>query len=224
VTNVLTPQNVGIAVAGLLTLAVLSYLIRATLLYQVTQHVFVGITAGYALVVAYHQVLLPKLVYPLAEAPGRQPGLLVVALLGALMFARLVRPSSWPASFPVSLVVGVGAALALAGALAGTLVPQSLAAAPELWRLGAPPGDIVGGWVLIGGVIAVLASFTILQSKPGGTGGGAALDSLRRGGRWLLMLSFGALFANIAVSRFAMLAGRISFLAHEWLPLLFGGG
>ena len=222
-----SPEGIGLFVAGVLTLIVFSYLAGDNPAYRVTQHLFVGLTAGYVFVVAYHHVLLPKVVLPVRGAveQGSAPPFMVVlaALFGVLMLLRLARPTSWLATFPIGLVVGAGAALALIGAIAGTLIPQSLATADTLWRVDASVGDLIGQWVIVVGVIAVLTSFSVFGFSAARDSTGPVVVALRRSGRWLLMLSLGALFASVAASRFALLADRVSFLAGDWLLVISGG-
>jgi hypothetical protein len=39
-------------------------------------------------------------------------------------------------------------------------------------------------------------------------------------GRYVIMLTFGAIFANTIMSRVSLLVGRINFLLGDWLNLL----
>ncbi|MBI2939935.1 MAG: hypothetical protein HYY04_05800 [Chloroflexi bacterium] len=235
-------ESLGILLAGLLTLAVLSFVAGDNPVYRLVEHVFVGVTAGYAAVVAYHHVLVPKVVQPAMTASAENVLPLVPLLLGGLLVGHLSRRTSWLASIPLAVVIGVGAALALAGALAGTLVPQVIATAVPLGEdaLGMPGGGAnlvfaLGRWTLVVGVVATLMSFSTGLGAAGsgtgaagsGTGGsvgsgighGAAL-AIRQVGRGVLLTALGAVFASIAVSRFALLAGRVAFLTDEWLRTL----
>ena len=57
----------GIWVAAILTLCIFSFLYKDNPLYKLAEHLFVGVSAGYQLVVLYHQYLMVKMIAPLTE-------------------------------------------------------------------------------------------------------------------------------------------------------------
>jgi hypothetical protein len=59
-----TPGNI---LAVFLTLAIFSFLFRDNPIYKVAEHLFVGVAAGYFIVIEYHTVFLPNLWYPLTH-------------------------------------------------------------------------------------------------------------------------------------------------------------
>ncbi|HEX7589190.1 MAG TPA: hypothetical protein VF478_12810, partial [Anaerolineae bacterium] len=50
------------------------------------------------------------------------------------------------------------------------------------------------------------------------------LDVIARGwgrvGRWFVLIAFGAIFADTAVSRISILIGRMYYLLHDWLQVV----
>ena len=54
------------AIGFLLTLLIFSYLIGDNPLFRSAVYIFIGVSSGYAAVVVWHNVLLPKLFQPLA--------------------------------------------------------------------------------------------------------------------------------------------------------------
>lgn len=212
----------GVWVGAILTLMVFSYLLGDNFLYQIAQHLFVGSTVGYAASVTYHSVLQPQLIAPLAVSPETHWDLLIPLVLGVLLLTK-VRPSiAWVGNVAMAFLFGVGAALAVGGALAGTLVPQVEATLVSL-----DPSRL-GGWlpaannaIIVVGTLSVLLYFTFTASRE------SFLARTRTVlirpwaglGRWFLMITFGALFANIAVSRLALLIGRLQFLLFDWLQV-----
>ena len=56
-------------VAFVLTLMAFSYLLGDNPIFRLAEHLFVGTAAGYAVVVAYHNILRPKLFVPLIAEP-----------------------------------------------------------------------------------------------------------------------------------------------------------
>lgn len=223
----------SILVPAALTLFVFSYLLGDNVLYRLAEHLFVGVALGYALVVAFHSVLAPKLLLPLAEAlrggNTQQLLLLLVPLiLGLLLLLRPVKSLSWLGSLSVAILLGVGAALAIAGALMGTLIPQVNAAADI--RLHEPAyGPIVGlasGIAALIGTIAVLLYFHRSRGNQRGLSGAAeqVVQKVGDAGRWLIVIAFAAILASTFLSRLSLLSGRLEFLIDAVRRLLGGLG
>src|ERR1041384_1855190 len=130
--NKVKPMSIEIisALVGfLLTLLVFSYLIGDNPLFRIALYLFIGISSGYAAVVVWHAVLLPRLFLPiLSMGPGQLLPVIVPLGLSVSLLAKLSARISWLGSFAMALLVGVGAATALSGAVIGTLIPQSRAA------------------------------------------------------------------------------------------------
>jgi hypothetical protein len=111
-----------------LTLLIFSYLIGDNPLFRSTVYIFIGTSSGYAAVIVWYNVLLPKLSALQADDPSQLVLGLVPFLLGATLLAKPFPRIAWLGSFAMALLVGVGAATALSGAVIGTLIPQSNAA------------------------------------------------------------------------------------------------
>jgi hypothetical protein len=221
----------GTLVAVVLTLFVFSYLLGDNLLYRLTEHIFVGVSIGYAAVVAFHAVLASKLLAPLAtalsEGNSDQILLLIVPLvLGLLLLTKPIRSLSWLGSISVAWLLGVGAALAIGGALLGTLLPQMDATADLAYyvtRYGPGLGLFSGLTVLVG-TIGVLFYFYFGRGQEG------RLVGFREGlvrtwgglGRWFILIAFGAILATTFTSRLSLLVGRIQFLLDSVFGLLGG--
>lgn len=218
-------QELGIWVAALLTLAVLSYPLGDNPAYRLAQHIFVGVAAGYAAAQAWNHVLAPRMAR-LTQAPAEAWPYAVFALLGLMLLARGWRPVAALSSIPLGLLMGTGAALALGGALTGTLVPQAAASMVSLAP--AAYGGGLRGWAyaldaafLLFCTLAVLAAFRYRRSERGPmrlwTSG---VDALGRLGRLVTMVAFGAILAGSALTFFTLLQSRLDFLIHSWLGTL----
>lgn len=196
-------------IAVVLTVLVLSRIVGDNPLFRFSQYLFVGVALGYAVVVAYHQVLRPAVLGLASAQNSVQLGArMVPLLLGLLLFTRLgSQRASWLANIPLALLFGVGAALAIGGAAAGTLGPQILDTAAR--PLTGTPGAVLGALVLVIGVMLVLSVFYYNAPSPGRT-------SLRRlivqSGHWLLIVSFGALFAGAVITYMTALSERLQFV------------
>jgi hypothetical protein len=196
-------------IAVVLTVLVLSRVAGDNPLFRFSQYLFVGVALGYAVVVAYHQVLRPAVLGLVGAGDPLVLSLrLVPLLLGLLLFTRLgSQRASWLANIPLALLFGVGAALAVGGALAGTLAPQLLDTAAR--PLSGSLATIIGTLVLALGVIMVLSVFRYKAPAEGRAGLGRLSA---QGGRWLLIVSFGALFAGAVITYMTALAERLQFI------------
>jgi hypothetical protein len=211
----------GIWVGAILTLLVFSYLLGDTPLFRIAQAIFVGVAVGYAVNAAFYLILLPRLIYPLADDPRGFAPLFVPLALGILLFAKLRAAWAPLGNLPIAFLFGVGAALAIGGALSGALVPQIAATVVSL----APAQKmetVIGNWLLVIGTIGALLSFRFLAQPQRPLA--RAVDALGRGwayvGRWFVLIAFGAIFADTAVARVSVLIDRVYFLLHDWLQIV----
>jgi hypothetical protein len=224
-------DTAGTVVAVVLTLCVFSYLLGDNVLYRLAEHIFVGVAVGYAVVVAFHNVLAPKLVIPLvAVLSAGQWGqlflLLIPLALGLLFLTKPSKSLSWLGSLSVAFLLGVGAAVAIGGALLGTLLPQ-IDATADVGRYTVRYGPWLGafsGLIVLVGTTGALLHFTF---SAGGEGRLAALRDRLVGawgglGRWFILISFGALLATTFISRLSVLVGRVQFLLDSVRGLVGG--
>jgi hypothetical protein len=218
-------MSIGTIIAAILTFMVWSYLLGDNPAFRIAEHLFVGIAVGYAVVVAWFNVVQPALFG--AVAP-QSPALAAVPLLLCLLLMAKVRPAwSGVGNIAVAFLVGVGAALAVGGALFGTLGPQ-VAATASLSLDPADYGDTQSAlaspflWqnlAVLVGTVGTFFYFTF-NTQPQGPLGGFRETFTRFWsgiGRWVIMMMLGALFANTVTSRFALLIGRV-----QWLLSAFG--
>ncbi len=212
-----TAEVVGIWVAALLTLAVLSAAFGENRVSRLGMGLFVGTAVGYAGAVAWQAVLWPRLLLAWRDPLGQWP-LLIWLILGLLLLARGLPSASWVSGLSLAYLFGVGAALAMGGALLGTLVPQLMAALR--------PG--VGWAAAASSTLAALGTGGVLfRFAYTGWGGESAIGKLwaRLLGAWgrvgyaFILAAMGALFAAAALTALALLAARIDFLLVDWLHL-----
>ncbi|MGH2456525.1 MAG: hypothetical protein ACRDHD_09755 [Candidatus Limnocylindria bacterium] len=196
-------------VAAGVTVMVWSHLVGERRLFRLSQALLAGLATGYLVILAVRDVLLPRLVEPLAADPAGHlllwPALaLVVAMAGAYWLPRPV------VAVPVAVLVAATAAFALGGAVAGTLMPQLAA---SVMRPGGGPGGLVGG--LVGMVVTGLVLIAFLHGIPRSRVVGGAATA----GRWLLLGGIGGWLGFLLVSRLALLVDRVGFLVGDWLGL-----
>ena len=216
------PELIGLWVAALLTLAVMSFVIKDNPVFRITQYLFVGISAGYAAALAWNHVLAPRIALLLREPAAAWPYAIMLAL-AALLLGRGWQPTARLAGIPLALLLGVGAAVAIGGVLRGTLVPQMAASIVSL-----APIDYGGG--LRGWAFALDAAFMLLTTlavlgayhyRAGQPGTNNVWNWLGRRvgqfGRAMILLVLAALLAGAMLSFFSALRGRFDFLLFDWL-------
>lgn len=198
---------VAVWVAAVTTLLAWSILVGARRPFVWSQRLLAGLLTGYLALVGIREVLLPRLVVPLAEDPAGRPLLLMALLLaGALVASRwLPRPVG---AVPVAIIVGATAAFALGGAVVGSVQPQLVALVPTSTGAGLP-------WGVASAVIAALVLLAFLHGRPAGR----VTAALAGAGRWLLLGGIGAWLGYQVLSRLVLLTDRLAFLTGDWLGL-----
>jgi len=188
---------------ALLTLAMYSFLAGDNPFYKFAEHLLVGLTIGYTLVVTLKSVIWPQAILPVTQGQFQAIGPL---LLGGLILLRPFRRWAGWSRISLALVVGGGAGVAIPAMLKARVLDQMAATVTgaTTW----------GGWIILIGVLATLTYFVFTRAHRGAWGTSARL------GRYFMMVFFGATFAYTVMSRVALLIGRLEFLMGDWLGLL----
>ncbi len=201
-------------VGFVLTLMILSYLFGDNPLFRLATYLFVGVAAGYVLVVVVQQVLLPKLVAPLFQ--GQLWGF-VPLLLGVLLLMKLSPRLAKLGNIPLAYLVGVGAAVAISGAILGTIATQ-LRATIGLFGLRGAPSPITqlleGVFFLVGTVSTLIYfQFGEKEKKKGVPQKRSLPMRILAGlGQIFLAITLGALFAGVFTAALTALVERLDFL------------
>jgi hypothetical protein len=225
-------RNFGILVAAWLTLAIYSFLYQDNPVYKLAEHLFVGIAAAYGGVIAFWEVIVPKLFYQLFAPNPALTGealrnwspdwvIVIPFLFGLFFFARFTKKHDYMVRWSLAFLIGGYAGARLTAAAEGDLVVQAASTMLPIW--GAhffPPWPYlrVGPYgmnhlFIVVGVISTLAYFFFSKPHRGVLGGTAKL------GIWFLMVAFGASFGYTVMARISLLIGRLLFLMSDWLHL-----
>lgn len=210
--------------SAMLTVMVLSYLWRDNPAFRIAAYTFVGVAAGYAGSVAWHNVLSPALVSPfvaqglavVTDATVIIPWFLVL-LLGFKISPTLGRVGS----ISTALMVGVGAAVVVGGAITGTLLPQSLAAMNTLNPTAVTPTTGETGLertanvlILLVGTISTLVyfRFSASRSQTGEKKRSWLTSAIAYIGRLFIAVTFGVMYAGVLMSTVIILGQRLQEL------------
>ncbi|MHB8996047.1 MAG: hypothetical protein ACYC63_12445 [Armatimonadota bacterium] len=228
-----SPQVIGLWLQAVLTFAILSFLIADNPFYKFAEHIFVGVSAGYGVVLVWHEAVLPILLYrvfpQLSAGDGALPNywVIVPGVLGLMMIARFIPKLAWLSRWPIAFVVGVttGASIpvtvqaSLLEQMHGTIQPLLFHRACVL--VDNPMGldcsraaifTAFNSFLLILGVVCTLSYFYFSHEHK------RLLGVTSRIGIWFLMVAFGAGFGNTVMARISLLIGRVQFLLYDWWP------
>ena len=208
-------HHLGVWIAAFLTLGIFSFLYKDNPVYKLCEHLFVGVSAGYYVVLTYFSVVKPNLFDPLLhDFMGDRHFLLVIPLaLGVLLFSRFFPRGDWLSRWSIALILGVYPALRITGFGQGDFVEQLHGTILPLWVPG-HLGTTIGNWLLVVGLLSTLIFFFFSKEHKGVIGGTAKL------GVYFLMVSFGASYGYTVMARISLLIGRVMFLLHDWLGIL----
>jgi hypothetical protein len=214
---------IGASLGFILTLLVFSYLIGDNPLFRFAIHLFIGVSAGFAAIIAVYNILLPRLVAPYFSSNRTEQLLaLVPIILGALMLTKISPRFAFIGTLPMSYLVGVSAAAAIGGAVLGTLIPQVNASINIFDARSAQVFDasiglrLVNGVIILIGTIATLAYFHFGKTRSGiqKTQFQAWLEGIGQVGQIFIAITFGFLFAGIFNAALTALIGRVTFVVE----------
>ena len=212
----ISTEIIGVWVAAFLTLAIFSFLYKDNPVYKLAEPLFVGISAGYGVVITWHEAVVPLLIDPLFR-PDRveltEPNYWVIipGILGLMMFSRFFPKYDWISRWPIAFVMGVYSGLAIPATVQTQLLPQLNATMLPIWPgVEVPLWTAVSNFLLVVGVLCTLAYFYFSREHSGSFGVASKI------GIFFLMVAFGASFGNTVMARVSLLIGRVQFLYNEW--------
>ena len=222
-------HDLSIWLAAILTLFIFSFLYKDNPLYKFAEHLFVGVSAGYYIILNFWTVIVPNLWDPLVKAFAGQGvvatrhgflaaglgdyrgWLIIPGLLGVLLFARLFGRIGWVSRWSLATIIGVYAGLKTTGFAQSDLVEQLHGSLQPLWT--GQLASTVNVLIFTVGLVTSLMFFFYSREHKG------TLGVVSRIGVFFLMVSFGAGYGYTVMSRVSLLIGRFQFLLHDWLGI-----
>jgi len=225
-------QAFGTWLAAFLTLAIMSFLYNDNPFYRFAEHLFIGISAAYWMVVGFWTTLVPNLIgrlYPtlvqkyfITDLPTKdyqQFRYLIPLVLGVLLLMRLLPKGGWISRWPLAFIFGTTAGLRFVGFLQSDFIGQinnSIVSIVTLdngfvWQTLRHSFSVC---VSVVGVITGLIYFFFSKEHKG------LFGKASRVGIWVLMVTFGAGFGYTVMGRIALLVGRMEFLFRDWLNIV----
>ena len=214
---------IGMVVGFFLTLITFSYIVKDNTLFRLVMHLFIGLAAGYAAIMAWYNVLWPQLVVPLISGTFQGYVWMVVpVVLGILLMTRIMPSISGWGRPTLAFLVGIGAATIVGGAVLGTILPQIQSSinlfdkqfleqgAGNFWS------QIANSMVILVGTITTLAFFHFrAKAKPGQpTRRAAWIESLTWIGQVFIAITLGVIFAGVYSAGMAAFVERMHSLVN----------
>lgn len=206
-------------VSFLVTIVILSYVIGDNPFFQVVLHIFIGVSVGYVLVVAWNQVIWPELLHPVVAGIALQDlraVWLLLPLVGSLLLLmRAVPRVAILGQLPMAYLVGVGSAVIVGGAVLGTLLPQIDATIGAFDLRSArlhPFLTLFSSVLILVGVLGTLAYFHFgaRQLEDGTIRRNALVGALTWIGRVYIAVSLGVIFAGLVLTALTAFISRVA--------------
>ena len=205
----------------------MSFLYDDNPFYKFAEHLFVGTSAAYWMVIGFWTTLVPNLFGKLTPDlisrinPGLKGeevhwGYILPLVLGILLLMRLAPKGGWLSRWSLAFIVGTTAGLNFIRYLSSDFLSQIHGAIAPLAPMdgGFSIGAVFSAVIMFLGTFCGLVYFFFSKEHKG------AFGVASRVGIWILMVTFGAGFGYTVMGRIALLVGRMEFLFRDWLAII----
>jgi hypothetical protein len=200
----MTRETIGIWMAAIGTLACYSYLYKDNFIFQIMEHVFIGIAAGHAVTMGFYNIR--TMAWNPLVREGTM-GWLVALILGVMLYTRFFKNISWLSRYPIAFMMGVGAAVTITGNIEGQFIRQLRATMVPITSL-----DTL---IIFIGVVGTVTYFLFGPASNNKVAKNVAVI-----GMWTMMGAFGAAYGNTVMARMSLVIGRLQFLFGTWIPII----
>ncbi len=209
-------ETIGIFIAAGITLCIYSFLYKDNPFYKFAEHLFVGVAAGYTVVIAWHQTIVRLIWVPMRTGDFSARILVIIpTAIGLLMFSRFVPKHRWLIRWPLAFMIGVGAGAAIPLTMQSIIFRQSEATLQQFADVSnLQIAAAINSIIIAIGVLCVLIYFFFSVEHKG------AVGVVSKVGIFFLMVSFGAAFGYTVMARISLLIGRVYFLLHDFLHIV----
>lgn len=212
----MTLTFIGTTIGAILTLCVYSFLYKDNPFYRFAEHLVVGVSVGYGVVISVERIFIPYVWRPIFQYHNYM--LLIPCIIGVLWWTRFSREYNWLSRYPIAFTMGIGSGLAVPLTMQTTILVQLRYTMQDL-IVNTPQGGVdiygsINAILIFVGVISVLLYFYFSKEHTGAYGKFANM------GIWFLMVSFGASFGYTVMARISLLIGRLQFLFGDWLKII----
>ena len=200
--------------AALMSIGIYSYLYKENPFFRVCEHLYLGLSLAHLAVMGWTNVR--DLGF---KGLGKGNVLVLIPMvLGVLLFTRFSPKNSWLSRYSLAYLMGVAGAVTITGVIDAGIISQIRGAITPLTSL----DSVVA---LICNVTAITVFFFIIGStSKTWQGKNWWFERLIRWsstvGRFVLMISFGAVFGTTIMARLGLFIPRLRFLFGDWIHLI----
>ncbi len=223
-----------IFLGGVSTLAIFSFVIKENPYYRFFEHFFIGISAGFGIMLTVQSFIWPRLlvpilgldidVYPDGTLSKPYNYLLLIYLVpiafGGLYYFIFSTKHSWLAKLAIGFSLGISGGMAFEGFF-NEMLPQITSSFKPL-LVTAPDQSIVWGKSLNNMAFVVTMLLVMYYFFFTFKRGEKVSGSLSTSGRFLMMICFGAFFGSTVMARMSLLVERLLFLYEDWYQAIIG--
>ena len=190
-------------VAAFFTLCIFSFLYKDNPFYKFAEHLFVGVSMGYAIPLSFNNAFIPYVYHTIFLQHKFM--LIIPSLIGLCYCFTFNRKLNWLSRYPIAFGMG----------MVGMGVPLAMHASVLVQMRGAmvPIQDLNAFLVFIG-TVTILLYFYFSKAHTGTYG------KIVKIGIWFMMIGFGASFGYTVMARISLLIGRIQFLIADVLNII----
>jgi hypothetical protein len=208
--HMLVPAHL-LAAVGIV--AIFSLVFKENKLFRLFEHIFLGLAAGYTFQINWTDVLRPQWWDPMWS--HGQWWWVMIAPISLMFYGIYTRNFAWQARLLFGFLFGMVTGTVFQ-AFSSEYLPQvSASFKPIIPSATVSPAVAIDNIIFLVIMLSVATYFFFAfeqRSKPA--------KAASTAGRWLLMLSFGAIFGSTIMTREALLIDRIYFLLHDWMRLV----
>ncbi len=206
--------DVKVWLAAIMSLGIYSYLYKENPIFRACEHLYLGLSLAHLAVMGWTNIR------DLGFLEIQQGGYLVIIplVLGVLLFSRFFPQISWLSRYSLAYFVGVASAVTITGVIDAGIISQVRGAIVPLNSVNSIISTVFN-------VTAITTFFFIIGSveKKGHPYSNALTKTVQKAslaGRFVLMVSFGAVFGTTIMARLGLFIPRLQFLFGDWIHLI----
>jgi len=144
--------TLGIWIAAGITLAVYSFLYKDNPFYKLAEHLYIGVSTGYLLVIAWQDAIYPQFIVPVFFQSPPVYMILLPGIMGLMMYTRFFKKVSWISRISLAFVIGWTSGVAAPVVIQGSLIRHMGSTIIPLFRLEFFSLNI---WSILFGILAL---------------------------------------------------------------------
>ncbi len=200
--------------AALMSIGIYSYLYKENPFFRACEHLYLGLSLAHLAVMGWTNVR------DLGFKEVQEGNYLVLLplILGILLFTRFSPKISWLSRYSLAYFVGVASAVTITGVIDAGIISQIRGAI-------VPLNDLNSVIAMICNIAAITTFFFIVgTAHENGEARNPLLTNLIQksslAGRFVLMISFGAVFGTTIMARLGLFIPRLRLLFGDWIHLI----